>query len=80
VEGEQDCIEIFERKLLREKAVDEATIRRLHDDAEREVEQAFDQALDEPMPTAEDIPRHTYAASKVDAVYPEDYTGLPGGE
>jgi 2-oxoisovalerate dehydrogenase E1 component alpha subunit len=77
VEGEPDCIEIFERKLLREGVLDDATMRKIHAEADEEVEQAFDQALNEPMPTAADIPRHTYAPSKVDPVYPDDYTGLP---
>ena len=31
----------------------------------------------EPVPTPQDIERHTYAPSPVDAVYPGDYTGLP---
>jgi len=31
----------------------------------------------EPKPRAEDIERFTYAPSPVDAVYPQDYTGLP---
>jgi hypothetical protein len=30
------------------------------------------------MPKASDVEKHTYAPSKVDAVYPVDYTGLPG--
>ncbi len=29
------------------------------------------------MPQASDVEKHTYAPSTVDAVYPEDYTGLP---
>ena len=33
--------------------------------------------LEEPQPTIADIERHTYAPSAVDAVYPNDYTGLP---
>jgi 2-oxoisovalerate dehydrogenase E1 component alpha subunit len=31
----------------------------------------------EPRPTEDDVHRFTYAASDVDAVYPDDYTGLP---
>ena len=38
---------------------------------------SLEQALAEPRPTAEDINRFTYAPSPVDAVYPDDYTGLP---
>ena len=43
-----------------------------------EVEAAIAQAMTEPHPTPADIPRFTYAPSPVDAVYPDDYTGLPG--
>src|SRR5206468_1007968 len=34
-------------------------------------------ATAEPMPTPDDVERFTYAPSRVDAVYPDDYTGLP---
>jgi 2-oxoisovalerate dehydrogenase E1 component alpha subunit len=37
----------------------------------------MDRIATEPRPMPEDINRHTYAPSPVDAVYPEDYTGLP---
>lgn len=33
--------------------------------------------LKEPKPRPEDVEKHTYASSPVDAVYPGDYTGLP---
>ena len=36
------------------------------------------EAMGEPSPTPEDVNRFTYAPSAVDAVYPGDYTGLPG--
>ena len=36
--------------------------------------------MHEPEPTREDVMRFSYAPSTVDAVYPEDYTGLPGGK
>ena len=45
--------------------------------ARAEADDAADIAVKEPKPTAADVARHTYAASKVDAVYPGDYTGLP---
>jgi 2-oxoisovalerate dehydrogenase E1 component alpha subunit len=41
------------------------------------VERALDQARSEPDPCEEDVARFTYAPSKVDAVYPEDYRALP---
>ncbi len=77
VEGEPDCISMFEHKLVTDKVLSRKQINRIHGDAQAEVDDAFQQALSEPMPTAEDIPKFTYAASEVDHVYPDDYTGLP---
>jgi len=48
------------------------------EEAEAEVGAAVEQALDEPKPTPADVEKHTYAPSEHDAVYPCDYTGLPG--
>ena len=45
-----------------------------------EVEAALEQALSEAQPRPEDVEKHTYAPSAVDAVYPGDYTGLPASE
>jgi 2-oxoisovalerate dehydrogenase E1 component alpha subunit len=77
VKDEPDCIALFEQKLLEAGALDPEAIEQVHKDAEDEVEAALEQVLAEPMPTPADIDRHTYAPSEVDAVYPEDYTGLP---
>jgi 2-oxoisovalerate dehydrogenase E1 component alpha subunit len=77
VKGEDDAIARFERKLLESGVADEHTLELVHDEARAEVEAALEQVLTEPMPTPEDIVRHTYAPSRVDAVYPGDYTGLP---
>jgi 2-oxoisovalerate dehydrogenase E1 component alpha subunit len=77
VKDEPDCIELFEQKLLDFGAIDQEAIDRVHRAAKEEAEEALEQALREPMPTAEDVPLFTYAASRVDAVYPGDYTGLP---
>jgi len=77
VKGEPDCVELFERKLLDAHVLGQDEIDRIHEDAGVEVDQALDQALHEPKPTAADVEKHTYAASSVDAVYPGDYTGLP---
>ena len=52
-------------------------LKRVHREAEAEADQAADEVVTEPRPTAEDVQKFTYAPSKVDAVYPEDYTGLP---
>jgi 2-oxoisovalerate dehydrogenase E1 component alpha subunit len=77
VRGEPDCIALFERRLLQGGAIDPETIERIHQEATQEAEEALEQALREPKPTAEDVEKYTYAPSPVDAVYPGDYTGLP---
>lgn len=75
--SEEDCIEMFEQKLLKSGALEPHDIARVHEEAKAEVEAAVQQAVKEPKPTVEDIYTHTYAPSPVDAVYPDDYTGLP---
>ena len=77
VEGEPDCIAMFEHKLVKSKILSRKEVKQCYEDAVKEIDAAFQQALSEPMPTVEDIPKHTYAPSEVDRVYPEDYTGLP---
>jgi 2-oxoisovalerate dehydrogenase E1 component alpha subunit len=77
VKDEADPIVLLERKLLAAGAADEPMLRRVHEEARAEVEAAVEQVLQEPMPTVADVERHTYAPSPVDAVYPDDYTGLP---
>lgn len=77
VKDEPDCIQLFEEKLLEAGVVVRETIERTHEAARAEAEAALEQALAEPVPEPTDIPRHTYAPSAVDAVYPGDYTGLP---
>ncbi len=77
VEGEPDCIEMFEHRLAKAKIITNKEIKQIRLAAEVEAEDALEQALREPKPTPEDIPKHTYAPSPVDDVYPEDYTGLP---
>jgi 2-oxoisovalerate dehydrogenase E1 component alpha subunit len=78
VKGEPDAIELFEHRLHKAGVLDEAAIEQVHDEARVEIEAALEQVLQEPMPTPADIETHTYAPSPVDAVYPGDYTGLPG--
>jgi 2-oxoisovalerate dehydrogenase E1 component alpha subunit len=78
VANEPDCIALLEKKLLDAGVIDRPAIAKIHEMAEHEAEQALEQALREPDPTPDDVPRHTYADSPVDAVYPGDYTGLPG--
>jgi 2-oxoisovalerate dehydrogenase E1 component alpha subunit len=72
-----DPIALFEHKLIEQGAADAATLEQVHDEAATEVEAALEQVLSEPMPRPEDVEKHTYAPSPVDAVYPGDYTGLP---
>jgi 2-oxoisovalerate dehydrogenase E1 component alpha subunit len=78
VKNEPDCIPLFEKKLLEAGVIDQETIDRTHADAHAEADAALEQALSEPRPTPEDVYKYTYAPSPVDAVYPGDYTGLPG--
>jgi 2-oxoisovalerate dehydrogenase E1 component alpha subunit len=77
VKNEPDPIALFERKLLDAGVADPHTLEQVHEEAAAEVEAAVEQVLTEPMPTAADVEKHTYAPSEVDAVYPGDYTGLP---
>ncbi len=77
IKGEADCIELFENKLLAAGAIHEQEIERVHEEARAEAEAGLEQATREPKPTANDVEKHTYAPSAVDAVYPGDYTGLP---
>ncbi len=77
VKYERDGIAEFEQRLVDAKALDSDAIEKTWDDARAEADAAVAQALREPKPTPEDVLRHTYAPSRVDAVYPHDYTGLP---
>ena len=77
VQGEVDPIELLEEKLLAQGVADDHEIERVYADARQEVEAAVQQAVREPKPVPADIFKHVYAASAVDVVYPEDYTGLP---
>jgi 2-oxoisovalerate dehydrogenase E1 component alpha subunit len=77
IKDEPDPIVLFEEKLLAAGAIDAHGVEHIHAEALAEVEAAIEQVLTEPVPTAADIEKHTYASSEVDAVYPNDYTGLP---
>jgi 2-oxoisovalerate dehydrogenase E1 component alpha subunit len=77
VKNEPDCIERFEHKLLEAQVLDQELIDQIHQAARDEADAALEQATHEARPTAADVERFTYAPSPVDAVYPEDYTGLP---
>jgi 2-oxoisovalerate dehydrogenase E1 component alpha subunit len=75
--AEPDCLALFEERLLAEGLIDRPTIAEIHDAANAEADDAVVQALRDPMPKPEDVEKYTYAPSKVDEVYPGDYTGLP---
>lgn len=77
IKNESDCIELFEEKLMKAGALDPCEVERVHEEARAETEAALEQAMGELRPRPEDVERHTYGASGVDAVYPGDYTGLP---
>jgi 2-oxoisovalerate dehydrogenase E1 component alpha subunit len=72
-----DCIERFEKRLLAAGMLTGDEIAQVHHDAHAEADAAAEQAVNEPRPTPEDVAKFTYAPSRVDVVYPGDYTGLP---
>ncbi len=75
---EADPIALFEQKLIDVGAIDTASVKAMKDEAKAEVDVAVVQTMKEPQPTPEDVEKFTYAPSNVDAVYPGDFTGLPG--
>jgi 2-oxoisovalerate dehydrogenase E1 component subunit alpha len=80
ITSEPDCIVLFEQKMLEMGVADRQALDRMRREAYAEVDEAADQVVHEPRPKAEDVYKFTYAPSPVDAVYPGDYTGLPGSE
>ncbi len=77
VAGEVDCLTKFERKLVADGVIHRELVELIWHDAHEEADAAVVQAMSEPRPTPDDVDVHTYAPSRVDRVYPEDYTGLP---
>jgi 2-oxoisovalerate dehydrogenase E1 component alpha subunit len=75
--NEPDCLKLFEQKLLETGAAHREWVEMIYHDAHDEVEAAVEVAMNEPRPTKTDVERFTFAPSPVDAVYPNDYTGLP---
>ncbi len=75
--GDPDCVKLFEDKLLANRWLERAVIAQLHEEAKAEADAAVEQAMREPRPQPGDVEKFTYAPSKVDNVYPGDYTGLP---
>ncbi len=77
VAAEPDCLQLFKEKLNAARVAPRTALDKIDEAAKAEAEAALRQALREPRPTPDDIPKHTYAPSPVDVVYPGDYTGLP---
>jgi 2-oxoisovalerate dehydrogenase E1 component alpha subunit len=73
-----DCIVQFEEKMLEAGVIDRNTMERVRRESYAEADEAADQVVHEPRPKPEDVYQFTFAPSSVDAVYPGDYTGLPG--
>ncbi len=67
----------FENKLVAAGVIHRELVELIYHDAHEEADQAVERAMNEPAPTFADVQRFTFAPSEVDAVYPEDYTGLP---
>ena len=77
VRGEVDCLEQFELKLKESGVLTDEGGRAVRQAAREEVAAAVEQALVEREPGPADVRSQTYAASPVDVIYPDDYTGLP---
>jgi 2-oxoisovalerate dehydrogenase E1 component alpha subunit len=77
VHNETDCLRQFQQKLIDQGALHQELAELIHHDAEEEAAEAVAQAMSEPQPTGDDVERFTYARSRVDRIYPDDYTGLP---
>jgi 2-oxoisovalerate dehydrogenase E1 component alpha subunit len=74
---EPDCLKLFEDKLAAAGIIHRELMEMIQHEAHEEADKAVEQAMQEPRPTAADVERFTFAPSRVDAVYPQDYTGLP---
>src|SRR5258708_3211496 len=77
VQHEVDRLAQFERKLAHAGVLDKIAIEHFHAEVDAEIEAAVEQVMAEPRPAPADVEKYTYAPSPVDAVYPDDYTGLP---
>ena len=77
VGNEPDPVRLFETKLIAAGLLHRELAEMIRHDANEEADAAVEQVASEPRPVASDVERHTYAPSPVDAIYPDDYTGLP---
>jgi 2-oxoisovalerate dehydrogenase E1 component alpha subunit len=77
IPDELDPLDLFEQRLRQAGVLTTEQMEHIHQLAKDEADDAVAQAVREARPVPEDVERFTYAPSKVDAVYPHDYTGLP---
>jgi 2-oxoisovalerate dehydrogenase E1 component alpha subunit len=77
VPNEPDCLKLFEKQLIAANVIHRELAEMVHHEAHEEADRAVEIAMSEERPTAADVERFTFAPSPVDAVYPNDYTGLP---
>ncbi len=77
VKNEPDCVKLFERQLIQQGIIHRELAEAIRHEARDEADAAVVQAMEDAKPTADDVERFTYAPSPVDAVYPDDYNGLP---
>lgn len=77
VEGERDCVAELQWALLEQEVADLEWLEGVWREAREEVEEAVGRVLSQPDPRRADVERFTYAPSEFDAVYPQDFTGLP---
>jgi 2-oxoisovalerate dehydrogenase E1 component alpha subunit len=75
--NDPDCIAEFEARMLDAGLIERHELDRIHQEAKDEIDAAAAQAVREAKPRPEDVEKFTYAPSRVDQVYPGDYTGLP---
>jgi TPP-dependent pyruvate/acetoin dehydrogenase alpha subunit len=78
VPDEQDCVAMFERKLIHAGVFDQSEIQNIRQQAKDEADEAVERAMNETQVSPQDMPIYTYAPSPVDCIYRFDYTGLPG--
>lgn len=76
--NEVDVLANFEQKLIDAGAIDTVAVEALKAEVKKEADDAVVQTMKEAEPTREDLYAFTYAPSNVDAMYPKDFTGLPG--
>ena len=77
IQNEPDCVKLFERRFIQDGIIHRELAEAIWHEAHEEADQAVVQAMEDAKPSPDDVERFTYAPSPVDAVYPDDYNGLP---